>query len=280
MRIQFAIPSYRRPFIILKKTLAFLSRMKVPAQDVTIFVATIDECRLYEAAFEDTPWFDRIIVGQPTLRAQRNFIRNWYPEGTRLVCIDDDLRNLIVLNPGLHKGRNEKGKLVKRKDQSHFIQPAEFRRLIERGFQECLRRGFQLWGVYPTNNPMFLSRTITTDLRYISGVFWGMIVQHEHRLHTFYPIKEDYERTLRYFCEQGGVVRLNWVGIDTSYWGSPGGLHADGMEARIKLADETVDRLLKEFPYHARPKTRRGMKDVELLRNSSLCVELFRKCLL
>ena len=47
--------------------------------------------------------------------------------------------------------------------------------LIERGFELVTAEKCSLWGIYPVNNGLFMKDTITTDLRFIMGSFWGII---------------------------------------------------------------------------------------------------------
>lgn len=259
-----AIPSYNRPDVIQKRTLAFLERMEVEPHRVTIFVADSDQKKMYARALRSNPYRDNIVIAAPTLRAKRNFIsQEHYAQGTRLLCIDDDLRDLIVREPGITPK-------TPRRDQAHRIRPKEFRALLDKAWEVCEEERLHLWGVYPTSNPLHMrDGPPTFGLKYIVGAFYGLVVRHSVQLLTHYPIKEDHERTLRFYLKDGGVVRFPGVGVDTSYFGGTGGLHDKGLEKRFALSNPQVDILLQEFKGFAVPKERTHgeftFKDVRLL---------------
>jgi hypothetical protein len=71
--------------------------------------------------------------------------------------IDDDIR-----------GFNQKAKGGHLKPLDSLIS------LIERGFKVATAERCCLWGIYPVNNGLFMQDTITTDLRFIIGCFWGI----------------------------------------------------------------------------------------------------------
>jgi hypothetical protein len=85
-----AIPSYKRPETIKKKTLRVLEGHNIPPERITVFVANSEEFDIYSKSLENTP-YNNIVVGVPTIGAQRNFIERWYPEGTKLMMFDDDI---------------------------------------------------------------------------------------------------------------------------------------------------------------------------------------------
>jgi hypothetical protein len=87
----------------------------------------------------------------------RNFILDYYPKGKHIVMIDDDIR-----------GFNQKAKGGHLKPLDSLIS------LIERGFKVATAERCCLCGIYPVNNGLFMQDTITTDLRFIIGCFWGI----------------------------------------------------------------------------------------------------------
>ena len=84
MDYQIAIPSYKRPETIKKKTLKVLESYNIDPSRITIFVADENELVSYKKSLEDTP-YKNIVVGVHTIGAQRNFIEKYYPEGTKPV---------------------------------------------------------------------------------------------------------------------------------------------------------------------------------------------------
>ena len=99
--------------------------------------------------------------------------------------------------------------------------------LIERGFRIASAERCCLWGIYPVNSGLYMSDTITTDLRFIIGCFWGIISPRAHKdprgIVIRLPAKEDYARTLLAFERDGKVVRFNFVAPVTSLYQQHGG---------------------------------------------------------
>ena len=98
MDYEIAIPSYKRPETIKKKTLRVLESYNIDASRITVFVADEDEYKQYLESLAKDPYANKckIIVGVHTIGAQRNYIEKWYPEGTRLMMFDDDIEEVQV----------------------------------------------------------------------------------------------------------------------------------------------------------------------------------------
>lgn len=256
--IKIVIPSFKRHKEIQRKTLRFLERMEVDPADVSIYMANEDQMLIYDA-YLPPRWAARLKMGVPTVNAVRNLIQRSHPVGTELLYMDDDIHNVVVR----HKNITMK---TKRKDQYHYITPTEFRTLMAMGFSECKANNLFIWGVYPTNNPMHMRNRTFIGLTYIVAAFFGMVVRHDQDTMTQYPVKEDHERTLRYYVKDGGVIRIEGVGLQTTYFGGGGGLHADGVEARHKWANQYIDKIVKEFPSLCCVKQRTKYRDIWLYR--------------
>ena len=91
-----AIPSYKRWEEITKKTLPTLKRGKVDKNKIHVFVANKTEEKLYKDKL-DPNTYDKIIIGRKGLVQQRRFISQYFPEGTMIVSLDDDIQKVIRL---------------------------------------------------------------------------------------------------------------------------------------------------------------------------------------
>ena len=200
-----AIPSYKRPKILKERTLNILNKHKIPKSRIYIFVANNDEKMEYEKMIGKTY---KIIIGKKGLKNQRNLIQDYFPVGTFVVQMDDDLKEIyqLVLTNNTNKYKQKEMKPITNLDK--FIKCA---------FQHIVKNGLFLWGVYPIDNAYFMSDKITHDLRIIVGPFWGYIIRHNNRLKNTIDEKEDIERTIKYYIKDGGVVRFNNISIQTSY---------------------------------------------------------------
>jgi len=243
-----AIPSYKRTETLKEKTLTMLQKYKIPSSKIFIFVADKEEEELYRKAL-DSKSYNKIVVGIKGLAPVRNFIAGYFPTGKKIVFCDDDIKGFLEFDES--KNRHEK-ELV------------SLDSVIKRGFEACLKNNCRLWGVYPTPNGFFMKDTVSTDLKFCVGSFFGIINPGNKALHIPISEKEDYYRTLRMFQLDGCVVRLNFVAAKTAYYKEPGGMQTD--PERLKKQEDAVEFLVKEFPewVHRNPKRKSGFPEIRI----------------
>ena len=279
-----AIPTYKRPELIAKCTLLVLYRAKIPAANISLFLANSQERNTYVTLLQNpinsevklatllpkhmdsknitryAKWLQgiNIVVGHKGLARQRNFIRSWYPSGQNILSMDDDVRKVMRLrvSPANPKDRS-KWKLiavVKGLDE-----------LIQSGFRKAKDKGAYLWGVYPVDNAYFMSPNSSYNLKFIVGPMYGIINRPELANHldldAQYDEKEDMERTLRHWKHDGIVVRLNYVTIQTNYFDNIGGMQASlnsPFKHRKAAAEKAALRLHNMFPNITRIYKRTG----------------------
>ena len=224
--ISFAIPTYKRVNILKTKTLKLLASYKIPSRDIFIFVADKEEERLYRSAVGSGY---KIVVGIKGIAQQRNFISKYFKEGSKIVYIDDDIDMINEL---------EGSKQIKLPDLIRFTISA---------FKECEEHKAYIWGIYPSDNGFFQKRNITYDRRLIIGGMYGIINRHKKELMVSIVKneKEDYERTLRYYKNDGVVVRYNFISVKTRNY-AEGGIKA--LIDRVGASKLNSERLLKAFP--------------------------------
>lgn len=246
MEYRIAIPSYKRSKTIREKTLKYLlDDCRINPDMIDIFVADLDELRDYEYLKEEGL---RIIVGRPTLRAQRNFITNYYPEGSKIINMDDDIS-------GIYKRINDKEKKL-------FT---DLIKMFDIGFNECLRANTKLFGICAVLNPLFMKAAISTNLKYIVGCFWGQIIDHSPDLTITLEDKEDYERTIKYFHKFRAVVRMNMFAPKTAYYSEGGGMQVTRTEERVTASALF---LLKNYPQYCKLNVSKKSKHTEIKLNS------------
>jgi hypothetical protein len=240
------VPSYKRAEGCRDKTLAVLHEYRIPKENIYVVVADKEQKKEYEATL-DPKTYKEILVGVPGLAEVRNWIFNHFPKGKALVSCDDDLRGFIEFDKT--KKRHEK-KLV------------SLEKTIQRGFKECKKANCGFWGVYPSPNGFFMKDSVTTDLRFIIGSFWGCF-NPGNEIHLDRSEKEDYERTIKFFVKDGCVVRLNFVSPKTVYYKEPGGMQT---RDRLKPQQQAVKALLKDYPQYVKINTTRksGFPEIRL----------------
>lgn len=228
-----AIPTYNRPELIQQKTLALLHRHNIPKELIILFVANLDQYKLYKSTIP-TILYGKIIVGELGLKNQRNFINDYFAEGTNIVQMDDDLEKIMQLQ---HKDDGSK----------YLIPILNLDKFIKGAFQLCKEKNIFLWGVYPLANARFMTPKITTDLRFIVGPFWGIINRHHPDLKLTIDEKENTERTLQHWSIDHAVLRFNNIGIQTKYYKNKGGMQNEGKN-RKNEALKSVHYLHNKYP--------------------------------
>lgn len=220
MDYKIVICSHNRSEILKKKTLAFLCHHKIPLSSICIFVAP-EEVEVYKAVL---PEYD-ILPGRLTLAANRNAVIEYFPEGTPLFFMDDDVRNFLI-------SRDNKLKPLENLD-----------RLITDGFLEARQRGISLWGLYPVPNAKWLSNTVSVGLVFCYGCSFGLF-NWKGLIHDF-CFKEDFERCLKIYQKDGKLLRLNWVAPQQSYSAGSGGLN---QTRTLEKEKQGCERLVALFP--------------------------------
>lgn len=246
---QIAIPSYNRAETLRDKTLAMLKSYRIPADHITVFVADGDQKKLYKETLVPGT-YGSIVVGIKGLMEVRNFISDYYPIGTPLVCFDDDLKGFIEYTEETARHEKPLRSLLG---------------VIKRGFEECIKHGASLWGVYPSPNGYFMKPTVSTDLKICIGSAWGCInpgTKGSKGVKLTMSEKEDYERSLLYYLRDGHIIRLNFVSPLTAYFKEPGGLQEGDRKKRMRAA---VDTLVKRYPDYIVENPRRKSGYAEIL---------------
>jgi len=228
------IPSYKREETIQKKTLKTLAEYNIPEDKIYIVVADEEQKKVYQAAMPK--WHPKhLIVGVPGLAPVRNYILdNVAKKGEHIVMMDDDVTGF-----------------VERTSDGGMKRLGNLKNVIEAGFREAKKAGASLWGVYPVPNGFFMKPTITTDLKFIIGSFWGIInptaTVEPKGIELPMSEKEDYIRTLMAWDRDQTVVRINYVSPKTAYYKEPGGMQSD--PKRVQKQHVAVNFMLKKWPH-------------------------------
>ena len=243
------IPSYKRAQLCNEKTLSTLKKMNIPKEKIYVYVADKEEYELYKTTL-DKSLYHKLVVGKKGLVPQRQFITEEWPEGKNIVFFDDDVQSIdLTMSEFKNKSLND---------------------FFNHAFSECKKQKSFIWGVYPVFNPFFRKgrSEVTTAQNYIVGAFYGIINRPKLKsiqltLTKENGQKEDVERTIKYFIEDGIVLRFNKIGFVTKYYGKEGGLGT--FEARLKPMLEASKLLKKEYPDHGDISTKsNGMTEFRL----------------
>jgi len=224
--LEIAIPTYKRPHCLRTKTLAmFPPEFK---QYIKIYMNDEEDLELYKSVFgdefNDYQWVN---TRSNSIGYKRNYIKTTCNK-KYLLQIDDDIAGLIGIN------------------ESKVMCPQRVAGTIMRGFIYCERENLHLWGICPYHNSFYMKQHNSTNLKFICGGFHGTILTKV--LTTPINAFEDYYNTLNYFKSDGGVLRLNDVGLKTKLFTNAGGLQSLlGVEGRKKEEEENADLIVNEF---------------------------------
>ena len=242
MEYKVVIPSYKRAKSIKEKTLRLLNLHNIHKDKIHIFVASPEQKAEYEI---ENPGYN-IILGVLGLVEQRNFIQNYFPVGTLLLSLDDDVESMSALH-------------------DDKLRPlSDLDGLINLGFSECVKNGARLWSIYPVHNAFFMNHKITTDLKFCIGSFFGIINPGTEILNSAPgSAKEDYYRTIAYWKVDKKIIRINYVAHKTNFTGNIGGMGT--VDARLKNERIAVAELVEKYPELVRINKKRKSPFPEIL---------------
>jgi hypothetical protein len=243
-----AIPSYKRATTLTEKTLTTLKGYRIPASKIYIFVADKEEEDVYRNTVPKDLYF-KIVVGIKGIKEVRNFITGYFPVGKHIVCMDDDVKGFLEYDE---------------KEKRHEKPLVSLEKVIKKGFEECKKAGARLWGVYPIANGFFMKPSVTEDLKFIVGVFFGIINPGLAKLKIPVDMKTDYYITLRMYELDERVIRINSVAPKTAYYKEAGGIQAE--EGRHKKSKDAAEMLIKLYPDWVKlnPNRKSGFVEIRL----------------
>lgn len=249
------IPSYKRANFCNEKTLATLHKHNINPSCIYVYVANKEDYDIYKETL-DPKLYNKLVIGKKGLVPQRQFIMEHWPQDKHIVFFDDDVESIdLSLSPRF-----------KKHNLDYFIREA---------FKECEQHKSYIWGVYAVFNPFFRKPRpeLSTQLNYIVGAFYGIINRPNLKslqltITKENGQKEDVERTLKYFIEDGIVLRFNKIGFTTKYYGKEGGLGK--FEERLKPMKDACKKLEEKYSEYGHTKIRgNGMAEFVLKKTPS-----------
>lgn len=208
--VEIAIPSRGRAERLRRETWATLDGQEVPDATRVVYVADGDEEKAYRA---ELPKGAQIVVGEPGMLGIRQFMQRHHREGQPVFHLDDDIKGFNRMHVPFAK------------KQLRPFGAGELRETVHRGFDLCEANSLSLWGIYPASNPYFMQRGETVDLRFIVGYAMGIFNRRAEKFGLTLEVKSDYERTIKHYLAEGGVVRLNDVSATTKCYKGTGGMN-------------------------------------------------------
>jgi hypothetical protein len=233
-----------------EKTISTLHKHKIDPKKIFVYVANKEEYDLYNEILDKND-YNKIIIGKKGLVPQRQFIMEQWPARKHIVFFDDDVQSIDL----------SLSSKFKQHSLDYFFREA---------FKECVKNNAFIWGVYAVFNPFFrkTKSEMSIELKYIVGAFYGIINRPNLKsiqltITKKNGQKEDVERTLKYFINDGIVLRFNKIGFTTKYYGKEGGLGQ--FEERLKPMKEACQKLENKYSEYGHIKVRgNGMTEFVL----------------
>ena len=211
--------------MLVKKTLKTLARGGFTGP--LWIVVPEDEVIDYSIAVAGNAVICMIVSSERGLVKQRKKFRSTMLPGTEIVFIDDDVEAVKILTGhGLAHVQN----IV---ELANYV----FETMAERG-DDCL-----LAGIYPVCNRDWMRASITENNGYVVGALY--FCKNDERLQE--PDDDELEDWRRCLSEQAAgrpVLKFNWIGISTKYWGNKGGLQLTRTDAKRQ---EMVEQYASQF---------------------------------
>jgi len=213
---------------ILVHTLAMLARQKIPKQRVTLFVANETERNNYRNALAGSDWANvRIELSVKGNKESRNFIMKYWPAGTYVVSIDDDVERISwKIREGMtpHVLRT--------------LPPGSLEKIIFDAYRQMKEHKAFLWGVSTSQNARHMKvYGISKSNGLVNGYLNGYISRpHCKELYrSFADATEDSEFAVRHYAKDGVVLRYRmYAGITSPY------LNRGGLQRKFEAKGERI----------------------------------------
>ena len=269
-----AIPSYKRPETLKKKTLKLLQLYKIKPNKIYIFVSDDEQRQIYQEHLPNNS-YNKLIVGKKGIKNIRNFMANYFNNGEKIFYIDDDISNVYINKNNISLDKNGNiGENYNRKDNKLY--PLEnLDSFIKNAFNLSKKMNINNWGIYPVENPYFSKPTtnnlndfVSTKLNYIMGGFTGVFNNKKCELRSIND-KEDYERSIKYYLNDGGILRFNNICCRTNCYTEPGGMQIERTKNKI---DKAAKYLVRKYPSLCKLNTKKksGFTEVRLKDNRNI----------
>lgn len=196
MNFEVAIPSYQRAEKLKASTLRNIIAHSFDLNRVAIFVNNEQEKADYE---RDISGVKIVACNTKTLCETKTFVNQYYPEGTHIVSLDDDIQEFRFLN-------NDKTLIA----------------TLNRMFELLHEEKATLFGVYPcyTSNNFYMKERVAVGFQFIIGMLYGFINKR-----TIYPEvnPEDKWLSCELYKQDGKTLRYEGLVIKSRHF-APGGL--------------------------------------------------------
>lgn len=240
--MKIAIPTHRRSDVIKKLTLSLLKEFDKNL--IYIFISDEKDMELYK---KECIGYNLVLCNTDNATDKFNYIQEYFDDNDYIFVIEDDIKKIqSLVTDDLKKLFN-------------FIE------------SYCLNKRIKAFGVYPSSNKFFMSKTIDIGLTYIVANMFGFRAKKDKRLLCTLKTKNDYERSVKYYRNLGNVARFNFISCLTNNYTNKGGMQE--IEDRAQIEKEASLMLCKMYPEIFSINTARKSKYTELKMNKIVTKE-------
>lgn len=243
-----AIPTHQRSHLIGGLTLKMLLDKNIYLSNIDLFVSSEEEAEKYNR------FHCNIIYSHPlnNLVEKFNFIHSYYPVGTNVVVIEDDITDVKRL-----AGYNKLESVENLEEE--FI----------RGFLYCNKHKTKFWGISSNSNPFFMGATYSHGYKFICANVYGFVAE-ETPVLCECEVKNDYERTILYYKRYKEIVRLDYLCPVTKNYKTEGGIEKEG---RHELEEKCVSLLTEKYPAYCKRNVKKDSLYPEITLRLDLSLE-------
>lgn len=193
--MKIAIPTHRRSDVINKLTLSVLKDFD--KKDMYIFISDPQDMEEYKKVCDG---YNLILCNTDNATDKFNFIQGYFEGNDYIFVVEDDIKKI----------------------QSLMTQ--DVKKLFQFIESYCQNKKIKAFGVYPSSNKFFMSKTIEIGLTYIVANLFGFKANKDKRLLCDMRSKTDYERSVRYYKYTGDIARFNFISCLTNNYTNKGGM--------------------------------------------------------
>ncbi len=214
--INICIPSLGRAKLLNETTMELIRHLNFP---IYIFLTNHMDLIEYKKILGKNINYvlDNKVVGIGNVRTK---IRNYFPAGTKIVMIDDDIMDICKANSDY---------------------PLNLYRFFNSVFKTMSYEKVKFAGCNPVSNEFFMKEGYTTNLKYTGGhLIFEVIREKEDRIEVKERHFEDYIANIKYFIKDKKLLRWNDIYVKTKYYNPDGGIcqQYGGLDKRLEDAEK------------------------------------------
>jgi len=193
--MKIAIPTHRRSDTINKLTLSLLTEFD--KKDIYLFISDDADMSRY---MEVCPDYNLVLCETDNATDKFNYIQNYFDVGVFVIVIEDGIK------------------------QIQSLMTKNLQKLFSFIVNYCNNKKINSFGVYPSSNKFFMSKTIDIGATYIVANLFGFRSTKDHRVLCQLKTKTDYERSVKYYKYMGNIARFNFISCLTNNYKNQGGM--------------------------------------------------------